>query len=171
MIAELVMLQVAGCWECVPPPEPPNCLWSHVQDQGAVIGLSQLPQKQPWEVGFAIRCDVPYATYVTLTDYVDSWQTTNDPCGLAYMGPVALAYAHTHPWFDTASEYRAGNGCLGDQSSPTPQQLNVLNTTTQTRFSDNDRNFVSVNNKPLYLRIPSGTQYKVRRAGGAEQVL
>ena len=66
---------------------------------------------------------------------------------------------HSHPFFNTATEYHAGNGCHGDTTSnPSPSQLASLNS-DKNNFQGGDFDFAAAKG-PLYLIAPTGLQMK-----------
>lgn len=85
---------------------------------------------------------------------------TNDPCATRItLADNWVAAAHSHPYFDSLAEYRAGVGCRGDQSFHTPDELAAVNS-TNADFSAGDRTAFSSRGKPLYMRVPRGDRVK-----------
>ena len=163
MFDVFVALVCAGC-------QPPYCAVRMNFDTVAKTGMAQVQQKLPYENAFSMFCNATQSTPVYSSHFRTSWETGNDPCQTTIYVPAGMvngtyfygAGAHTHPWFNTSAEYLAGDGCRNATAPVTQSQLNTLNTSTNANFGAGDRTFVSTTRKPLYMRIPAGTQYKVR---------
>ncbi len=103
-------------------------------------------------------------TYGYYSDSFGIWYSgatvTNDPCATAITRPTNwVAAAHSHPFFTTAAQYRAGVGCGGDRSFLNSQELQAVNA-TNANFGPGDISNFSSTGKPLYMRVPNGDRVK-----------
>ena len=103
-------------------------------------------------------------TYGYYSDSFGIWYSgvtvTNDPCATAITRPTNwVAAAHSHPFFTTPAQYRAGVGCRGDRSFLTVDELNGVNS-TNANFGSGDTSNFSSTGKPLYMRVPNGDRVK-----------
>ncbi len=141
-----------------PVPGEPSCS-PVVIDQAAINSVFQWPKKEPYERGVTLVCagiDV-----ITPRNQTTSWTTTQDPCATAIQpAPYWVAAAHSHPFFTTAAQYRAGVGCLRDQNVLTPTQLNQVNILNEEFSVEGDIAAFCARTQPLYMRVPIGDRVK-----------
>lgn len=136
----------------------------------AAIGLSlSWPAREPYERAATMFCVGP--DVVTFGYYNDSFglhysdlTPTNDPCATKTVPTDAnSAGVHSHPYFQTATEYRRGLGCHGSQASPSPAELAALNQQNRD-FSSGDIAEFRCRAAALFVRSPQADQ--VRRLQG-----
>ena len=133
-------------------------------DSAAIVVANGWPA-DPWERAVTIMCGT--SGNVTFTHFSDSFGTiygnpTSDPCKSQVLsGPSVAAQLHSHPFFNTVSEYLAGNACLGDSTPPhpTPAELTATNVNNSNNFSAED--IASTGSKNGYLRVYDGRVLKI----------
>ena len=146
------------------PPPPASCDVAFT-DQSGVSAVLQWPVREPYERGVTMFCAGPNViTYGYYSDSFGIWYSgvtvTNDPCATAITRPTNwVAAAHSHPFFTTPAQYRAGVGCRGDRSFLTVDELNGVNS-TNANFGSGDTSNFSSTGKPLYMRVPNGDRVK-----------
>jgi len=176
----LKIFMMGICFGCFPPFNPPTqpppppgsqqCSYTLLENE--VIDSLDDFGTLPYEIGWTYGCvqDAFDDSYAALRQFFRSsfagTSATNDPCKVSHVtsstavaanGPIG--YAHAHPLFTSAAEYRAGNGCLGDQSFLNQQELNLYNNSNR-NFSSTDRSFARGQDRPAYIREPAGTLYR-----------
>lgn len=137
-------------------------------DAAAIAARSYWPQEEPWERGVLMFCGGDDS--VTFDHFGDSFGTfyegagyTNDPCKVSFPSvvPGVKGITHSHPWFDSLTEYRQGVNCHEDDESYTSTELYQYNTLQNIEFSEDDKALSTFWSVPTYLRTPDGD--KVRR--------
>lgn len=150
----------------------PSCFVSS-QDNFAVSTLSSWPVNVPYEQAVTFNCanDSLEAkhnstSFSACTDHPQCGSPPQDPCKSKILwasGGVSVSAAHRHPFFTSSSQFTAGVGCHGDTTPKTLSFLNNLNNINNNfgEGGDPDDFDFSVNNGPLFLLTPTGSNIKV----------